>query len=82
MGSSKENKYYTICQRIRLITIHFKHKNAEVNRKQNNSRIAKKVNWDKVDKEWNPAHIRTHIDSLQVNENVEETAIEQALLKL
>jgi hypothetical protein len=40
------------------------------------SRIAKKVNWDKVDKEWYSAHIRTHIDSLQVNKNMEETAIE------
>jgi hypothetical protein len=47
-----------------------------------NSRIAKKVNWDKVDKEWYSAHIRTHIDSLQINENMEETAIEQAILKL
>ena len=64
------------------MSIKFKHKNAEVNRKQNNSRIAKKVNWDKVDKEWYSAHIRTHIDSLQINENMEETAIEQAILKL
>jgi hypothetical protein len=53
-----------------------------VNCKQNNSRIAKKVNWDKVDKEWYSAHIRTHINSLQINENMEETAIEQAILKL
>jgi len=64
------------------MSIKFKHKNAEVNRKQNNSRIAKKVNWDKVDKEWYSAHIRTHIDNLQINENMEETAIEQAILKL
>jgi hypothetical protein len=64
------------------MSIKFKHKNAEVNRKQNNSRIAKKVNWDKVDTEWYSAHIRTHIDRLQVNENMEETAIEQAILKL
>ena len=64
------------------MSIKFKHKNAEVNRQQNNSRIAKKVNWDKVDKEWYFAHIRTHIDSLQVNENMEETAIEQAILQL
>jgi hypothetical protein len=40
------------------------------------------VNWDKVDKEWYSAHIRTHINSLQINENMEETAIEQAILKL
>jgi hypothetical protein len=30
----------------------FKYKNAEVHRRQNNCRIAKKINWDKVDKEW------------------------------
>ena len=35
-----------------------------VNCKQNNSRIAKKIN------------------SLQINENMEETALEQAILKL
>ena len=60
----------------------FKHKNAEVHGKQNNCRIAKKINWDKVGKEWYSAHICTHIDSLQINENMEETAIEQAILKL
>ena len=64
------------------MSIKFKHKNAEDNRKQNNSRIAKKVNWDKVDKEWYSAHIRTLINSLQVNENMEETATEQAIIKL
>ena len=64
------------------ISIKFKHKNVEVHRKQNDSRIAKKINWDKVDKEWYSAHICTHIDSLQINENMEEAAIEQAVLKL
>ena len=63
------------------ISIKFKHKNVEIHRKQNDSRIAKKINWDKVDKEWYSAHICTHIDSLQINENMEETAIEQAISK-
>jgi len=64
------------------MSIKLKHKNVEVHRKQNDSRIAKKINWDKVDKEWYSAHICTHIDSLQINENMEETAIEQAISKL
>jgi hypothetical protein len=64
------------------MSIKFKHKNVEVHRKQNDSRIAKKINWDKVDKEWYSVHICTHIESLQINENREETAIEQAILKL
>ena len=58
------------------------HMSIKFNRKPNNSRIAKKIYWDKVDKEWYSAHIRTRIDSLQINENMEETAIEQAILKL
>ncbi|CAC5418217.1 unnamed protein product [Mytilus coruscus] len=60
------------------MSIKFKYKSAEVNRKQNNSMIKKKVNWDKVDEEWYSAHI----DSLQINENMEETAVEEAILKL
>ncbi|CAC5361359.1 unnamed protein product [Mytilus coruscus] len=48
------------------MSIKFNYKNAEVDHKQNNSRIKKKVNWDKVDKEWYSAHIDTHIDSLQI----------------
>jgi hypothetical protein len=64
------------------MSIKFKHQNVEVHRKQNNSRIARKINWDKVDKKWYSAHICTHIDNLQINENMEETAIEQAILKL
>ena len=64
------------------MSIKFKHKNVEIHRKQNDSRIAKKIIWDKVDKEWYSAHICTHIDSLQINENMEETAIEQAISKL
>ncbi|CAC5412370.1 unnamed protein product [Mytilus coruscus] len=64
------------------MSIKFKYKSAEVNRKQNNSMIKKKVNLEKVDKEWYSAHIDTHIDSLQINEKMEETAVEEAILKL
>ncbi|CAC5402683.1 unnamed protein product [Mytilus coruscus] len=64
------------------MSIKFKYKIAEVNHKQNNSRIKKKVNWDKVDKEWYSAYTDTHIDSLQIKENMEETAVEEGILKL
>ncbi|XP_071133057.1 uncharacterized protein [Mytilus edulis] len=49
---------------------------------QNSSKIAKRVNWDKVDKEWYSVHINKHIDSLQIRENMKETEIEQATSKL
>ena len=42
------------------MSIKFNHKNIEVHRKQNDSKIAKKINWDKVDKERYSAHICTH----------------------
>ena len=76
MPENKSDHYPT------RMSIKFKHQNVEVHRKQNNSRIARKINWDKVDKKWYSAHICTHIDNLQINENMEETAIEQAILKL
>ncbi|CAC5378994.1 unnamed protein product [Mytilus coruscus] len=58
------------------------HHPIQVKHKQNNSRIKKKVNWDKVDKQCYSAYIDTHIDNLQINENMEETAVEEAILKL
>ncbi|CAG2197359.1 unnamed protein product [Mytilus edulis] len=49
---------------------------------QNSNKITKRVNWDKVDKEWYSAYINKHIDSLQIRENMKEAEIEQATSKL
>ncbi|CAC5360196.1 unnamed protein product [Mytilus coruscus] len=66
---------------IRMST-KFTYESANKSHAQASSKIKKRVNWDKVDKEWYSAHINLHIDSLQIRENMEETAIEQATSKL
>ncbi|CAC5417734.1 unnamed protein product [Mytilus coruscus] len=66
---------------IRMST-KFTYENSKNSYPQASSNIAKRVNWDKVDKDWYTAHINLHIDSLQIKENMGETAIEQATSKL
>ncbi|CAC5409622.1 unnamed protein product [Mytilus coruscus] len=66
---------------IRMST-KFTYESANNSHAQACTKIAKRVNWDKVDKEWYSVHINLHIDSLQIRENMEEAAIEQATSKL
>lgn len=65
---------------IRMI-IRFAHDTKKVKNKHGNNKLVKRINWDKVDKEWYSAHISANINSLQLNQNVGTSALDQTILE-
>ena len=63
------------------MTIKFAHETKNAKNKQSNNKLVKRINLDKVDKDWYSAYISAKINSLQLNQNVGISAIDQTIVE-